>query len=250
MLCESTMKPKVFIASSTESLPTAYVVQENLEHDVECTVWTQGGFNLSESSLDSLVEMLNRFDFGIFVVEPNDVMKMPKRDQEFSTARDNVIFELGLFIGKLGKSRNFILTPRGEKNFHLPTDLLGLTPATFPTDRSDGISAGALGPACNKIRQSIKRLGPIDQTSTGAVQPQPEEVDYDDKDVINLITNFIKSKQNRYDDIIINYHDVDKEYGFAAGTTAEFIEAAVEQGGIYNMGNKGKSTAFLRYRTY
>jgi predicted nucleotide-binding protein len=127
------MKPKIFIGSSAESLSIAYSVQENLEHHSECTVWSQGIFNLSESTLDSLIKSLEGFDFGIFVVGPEDILKL--RGEEFKAARDNVIFELGLFIGKLGKSRNFILVPRGAENFHLPTDLIGLNPADYEPNR-------------------------------------------------------------------------------------------------------------------
>lgn len=162
------MKPKIFIGSSVESLTIAYSVQENLEHNAECTVWNQGIFNLSETSLDSLVKSLEGFDFGIFVVGPEDVLKL--RGEEFKAARDNVIFELGLFIGKLGKSRNFILAPRGQQNFHLPTDLLGLTPADYDPNRSDGNLNAALGPACNKILRAIQSLGiinPVQDNSSG-----------------------------------------------------------------------------------
>jgi len=75
------------------------------------------------------LDSLDDFDFGIFVFSPDDIVKM--RGQEFQSARDNVLFELGLFIGRLGKERGIILLPRGQEDFHLPTDLLGITPGTY-----------------------------------------------------------------------------------------------------------------------
>src|SRR3954452_9542613 len=98
------MKPKMFIGSSTETVPVAYAVQESLDRVVEITVWTQGIFELSRFTLDSLVEELYRSDFGVFVLSPDDIALM--RGEDHKVARDNVIFELGLVGGKLGKEHN------------------------------------------------------------------------------------------------------------------------------------------------
>lgn len=156
---KSKIEPKVFIGSSTESLDIAYAVQENLEYEALITVWTQGIFDLSAFTLDSLTKAVSSFDFGIFVFSPDDIVKI--REQQHRTVRDNVLFELGLFIGNLGRERNFVIIPTRVADFHLPTDLLGLTPSTFVSDRPDGNLMAALGPACNKIRRAIRRLGPI-----------------------------------------------------------------------------------------
>lgn len=149
------MKPTLFIGSSTESLDVAYAAQRNLEDVAEVVVWTQGIFELTQSYLESLLDALDDTEFGLFIFGPDDVTRI--RGEEMRTARDNVVFELGLFIGRLGRERSFILMPRGVSDFHLPSDLLGISTASYqPPSRSDRLQA-ALGPACYDIRTAIRK---------------------------------------------------------------------------------------------
>lgn len=62
--------------------------------------------------------------------------------------------------------------PREEKDFHLPTDLIGMTPGTYETGRADGSFQAATGPACHQMLQLITRLGPL---SKGSEKPQPPQ---------------------------------------------------------------------------
>jgi hypothetical protein len=147
------MKKRIFIASSVEGLDVAYHVQENLEYNFEVTVWSQGIFELTRSKLESLCNSLRKFDAAIFVFTPDDDVVI--RDKKESKVRDNVLFELGLFLGGLGRECCFILQPRSANELSLPTDLLGVTPATYDDKREDGNLGAALGPPCNKIRKAI-----------------------------------------------------------------------------------------------
>jgi hypothetical protein len=149
------VRPALFVGSSSESLDVAYAAQKNLEDVAEVVVWTQGIFELTKSYLESLLDALEDTEFGLFIFGPDDVIRI--RGTEMPTARDNVVFELGLFIGRLGRDRSFILMPKGSADFHLPTDLLGISTATFqPPSRSDRLQA-ALGPACHDIRAAIRK---------------------------------------------------------------------------------------------
>jgi hypothetical protein len=149
------MKPTLFVGSSSESLDVAYAAQRNLEDVSEVVVWTQGIFELTKSYLESLLEALDDTEFGLFILGADDLIRI--RGTEMPTARDNVIFELGLFIGRLGRDRTFILMPKRSADFHLPSDLLGVSTATFePPSRPDRIQA-ALGPACHDIRLAIRK---------------------------------------------------------------------------------------------
>lgn len=152
---EKIKKPEIFVASSQEGLSVAYGVQENLEHDADVTVWNQGVFQLSSNALDDLISKLGEFNFGIFVFTPDDAVEI--RGEKYESVRDNVLFELGLFIGRLGKERCFIVSPHGQDPFRIPTDLFGVTPATYNPKRKDGNLEAALGPACNRIRKAIEK---------------------------------------------------------------------------------------------
>ncbi len=161
------MKPRAFIGSSVEGLPVAYAVQQNLLHDAEVTVWDQGVFELSATTIESLTNAVGMTDFGIFVFSPDDVTRM--RGAEANSVRDNVLFELGLFIGKLGRGRVFFLIPTDSPP-HIPSDLLGIAPAKYQTNRADGSMQAATGAACHQMRLQISKLGPLNPPQ---VAPDP-----------------------------------------------------------------------------
>src|SRR5947209_1636391 len=128
------MKPRMFIGSSSEGLGLAYAVQSNLQSTSEVTVWDQGAIKPSTTVLESLLDYLNDSDFALFIFNPDDVINI--RGEETASVRDNVLLELGLFTGRLGKERCFILTPEGS-DIRTPTDLLGITRLTSESARTD-----------------------------------------------------------------------------------------------------------------
>lgn len=147
------MKPQMFIGSSVEGLPIARSLQVNLQHEVDSTIWTQGVFGLGETTLNSLLRQATKADFATFVLSPDDITKL--REKEYKTARDNVILELGLFSGALGAKRVFFVVPI-DPNFHLPTDLHGITAATYNPGSHDGNVTAALGVASTQISGAIR----------------------------------------------------------------------------------------------
>lgn len=150
-------KVRVFIISTTEALPMARAIENAFEYDpFHVTVWTDGVFRASWYPIESLEQQLDSSDFAIAIASPDDLVE--SRGKSSATARDNVVFELGLFIGRLGRKRSFLLEPRGEE-VKLPSDLTGIT--TIAYRPASGADIGpALGPACNKIREIIRDLGP------------------------------------------------------------------------------------------
>ena len=160
------LKPRVFIGSSVEGLSVAYAVQQNLDNDAEITVWNQGVFELSATTIESLNGVISDSDFGIFVFSPDDQVRM--RGSDSLTVRDNVLFEMGLFIGKLGRERVFFLLPE-KTDMRIPSDLLGITPAKYKPNRSDNKLQAATAPASHNMRLIIQKLGPI-QTDSSVIE--------------------------------------------------------------------------------
>ena len=148
-------RPTIFIGSSSEGLRIAKAIQVLLDQICEVTIWSQGVFGLSEGTLESLVSAAEQFDFAILVLTPDDLVE--SRGRADTAPRDNVLFELGLFMGTLGRQRTFVVYDRTAQ-IKLPSDLAGVTSATFEP-HSSGRLESALGAATTRIEERIERLG-------------------------------------------------------------------------------------------
>ncbi|MDF1678933.1 TIR domain-containing protein [Ponticaulis sp.] len=149
-------KSKVFVISSVEGLDVARVIQNAFEHDFAVTVWTDGVFRLAQYPVESLEQAVEDSDFAIAIAQPDDVAEI--RGESWPVPRDNIIFELGMFMGKLGRKRAILMEPRGT-DVKLPSDLIGIEVVNYNwTNSKEGMSN--LGPACNKLREHFKELGP------------------------------------------------------------------------------------------
>jgi hypothetical protein len=155
-------KPSVFIGSSSEGVEFARAVRSLLAQDAEITLWNEGFFGLGSTFIETLINALPRFDFAILVLTADDLVH--SREVETFSPRDNVIFELGLFMGHLGRARTFILHQSNAK-LKIPTDLSGVTMATYEWPREDKSYRATVGVACDSIREVIRDLG-VSETKT------------------------------------------------------------------------------------
>lgn len=147
-------KPTIFIASSSEAIAVAEAVHIKLEQEMRPKIW-ENAFDLSSITMTALISKTKEVDYAVFVFHPDD--KTLIREKEYSSARDNVVLELGMFIGALGLERCFILLPKSaETTFRLPTDLAGVTAAYY--DDQDSDLTDAVTGSCAKIKQSVKKL--------------------------------------------------------------------------------------------
>ncbi len=149
------MNYRLFIGSSSEHLDYAESVQLNLSHvknlDVIC--WSQNTFRISHYPLDDLLTQLEHMSFGVFILAPDDYVKI--RDDNYYCVRDNVIFEMGMFFGALGRERTFFMAPEDIHNsYHIPSDLDGINYAKYTVSNPNEKDA-AVGPACTQIKRMI-----------------------------------------------------------------------------------------------
>jgi CRP/FNR family cyclic AMP-dependent transcriptional regulator len=151
-------KPVLFVGSSVEGLPVAKQIQLGMKHEpVEVRVWTDGIFGPGGVAVDKLSEQVDQADFAVFVFGPDD--KVASRDHEHYAPRDNVVFEMGMFISQLGRSRAYLVKEQSS-DIKIPSDLLGITPLTYVADPKAKWEV-VLGPVCTEIARIIKELGPI-----------------------------------------------------------------------------------------
>jgi CRP/FNR family transcriptional regulator, cyclic AMP receptor protein len=146
-------KPIVFIGSSREALPIAIPIRDGLLcPELEVRLWTDGVFGPSRFPMEDLERQLEQADFAVLVAAPDD--HVSSRGKDSDAPRDNVVFELGLFMGALARLRTFVVVPRGV-DLKIPTDILGLTPVLY-----DIASAGpSVTSACAELKACILKIG-------------------------------------------------------------------------------------------
>ena len=147
-------RPRVFVGSSAEGLSVAKALQRAFDHAFQTTIWNQGIFGPGGLGLSSLLDATRQFDFAVFVVDQADTLVT--RAELKNVARDNVIFELGLFLGSLGPDRCFVVFDRTRPP-DLPSDLNGLNAATYQM-HDDGNLDSSLGAASSQIEERIRTV--------------------------------------------------------------------------------------------
>lgn len=157
------LKPKLFIGSSTPGLPIAKQVKDLLSPFADCILWKEEGvWEPNRSTFDNLLRMSNYFDFGIFVATADDLTL--KNDQIIIEARDNVILEMTLFLGTLGRDKSFLIVERGVD---LPSDFKGIYQPTFQKTDDSSLKA-----ACVELRVKMEehyKLGHVSLYPTTAL---------------------------------------------------------------------------------
>jgi hypothetical protein len=174
------MKPELFIGSSRESIHVVNALTEVLEFDFNVNPWFNGIFDIGSTTLDDLLNAVNKSDFGIFVFSDDDVSLIRKKT--YTVARDNVLFELGMYLGKLGKANCFILMPSNTSDeFHMPTDLIGFSVGNYDNGRAN--LPAALNAFCSKLKRQIFDQSEFNLTGVWHQEWSVQSEDFPETDV-------------------------------------------------------------------
>ncbi|MCU0290063.1 MAG: nucleotide-binding protein, partial [Acidobacteria bacterium] len=145
---DDTCIPKVFIGSSSKAKDIAEIVGKYLNESgkIKAIVWNKV-FKITETYIEQLQRILDEYDFAILVITKDN------QDEKESKVRQNVLFELGLFMGRLGRHKAIMLCDEDQKVI-LPSDLEGIHRQTF-SSVGDQTSSEYLEKPCSEILEYI-----------------------------------------------------------------------------------------------
>ncbi|MGI6572578.1 MAG: TIR domain-containing protein [Fermentimonas sp.] len=149
------MKRKIFIGSSREGLSVAEkikdAINEKCQDWLDCELWNEGKvFSINNGTLDSLIKASRKYDYGIFIASNDDTVS--KRRKRYKTMRDNVLFEMGLFLGSLGLNRAFLIT---HSEISLPSDFNGVTMIRYSNNDINDDKINDIIAELNKTKNSF-----------------------------------------------------------------------------------------------
>jgi hypothetical protein len=145
-------RPRMFIGSSSEGKEIAQRLQAELLDFCDAELWTNGFFLPGDSNVESLLAASAEVDYAALVLTPDVLIE--ERGAEGRAPRGNVIFELGLFTGALGRHRAFAVYCTDDEVV-IPSDW-SVTSAVYRRPTRGNTNA-ALTPATLAIRDAISR---------------------------------------------------------------------------------------------
>lgn len=148
----------VFIASSTEGELVATELRRLLQAELGSAavvdIW-RDKFAISDTSIESLEKVTDEADFAVLLMTGDDITV--SREKESAAPRDNLIFELGLFIGALGRDRSFVVRDQ-KSQLKLPSDILGVTALVYDSTGTRELIA-SLKAGCTRLAAQLTTQG-------------------------------------------------------------------------------------------
>ena len=151
-------KPHAIVFSSGKAYAVAEAVKENLErHGFLADTWKEDFFEENNTAaLNTFLKKLLCYDLAVLVLGADDLRVEATTGTTVNVPRDNVVFELGASMARMGTKKTFVIAPT-EPKVTLPTYFLGLNPLTYEP-RKNGSLVAATGTACKKIDERFYAL--------------------------------------------------------------------------------------------
>jgi Predicted nucleotide-binding protein containing TIR-like domain len=158
------VKCRIFIASSSRTQTLAEKLKDALETDYcMARLWSEESQGQTSSTIVEMLEKATtKYDFAVIVLAKDDVLVRETGDT--LKARDNCVFEAGLFLSAIGRRRCFFVNSVEQRD--LPSDLGGIISIPFqePANLTDrDACAEAIGRVSSTIKDTVSRLGSLER---------------------------------------------------------------------------------------
>ncbi|MEX1027002.1 MAG: TIR domain-containing protein [Candidatus Paceibacterota bacterium] len=152
--------PKMFIGSSSEALKQKipHLFRDYLDEYVDGYIWDAlPEFNIANTTMDALCTAANEYDFALLILTADD--KVRSRGKEHIVPRDNVLLELGLFLGAIGADRTFVSVESNQKGIKLPSDIGSGSKAPRFSLSNEAAKNTSIRKACHGFGKKITKEG-------------------------------------------------------------------------------------------
>jgi hypothetical protein len=154
-------KSKIFIASSRRTLLLAEKLRDELSTEFcEARLWSEEGRRQPGATIIEMLESATeQYDFAAIILAKDDVIT--GGEGETLKARDNCVFEAGLFMAAIGRRRCFLVNSVRQSD--LPSDLNGIISLPFqePANLEDRRAcADAIKIVGTQLKDVIQTEGP------------------------------------------------------------------------------------------
>ncbi len=168
--------PSVFIGCSSPALPLARSIKAALGTAVRAYVWDEDEVKRNADSsftpgavMANLFQKARLFDFALMILRPDDIRAGTDEQNQPITVdvpRDNVIFELGLFMGAIGGRNALAVVSDSAGSLQLPSDMFGFDRLNLAGEDEASVQAAAPD-ILLKIMTSYESIGLSLLPSTG-----------------------------------------------------------------------------------
>lgn len=151
-------KPLVFLGCSEADNRIAEAFRKVMKEGslVSVELWSDA-FREGETILAGLLRVLDKFDFGVFLLSGDQLSGKENPSEIQRPLRANVLLEFGMFAGRHGIERTFPAIPEKDAA-DLPSDLGGLIFGSY--DAEDENIVSGVRTAAARARDRAIELGP------------------------------------------------------------------------------------------